>query len=169
MNKVRWLIIGGLGAVALMLGSVFWFGPRMYRQPNLRTYAAAVPLPPSNSVPVATAWAPAPTAAEAAALVNPAPDTDASRQRGRIYYEYYCLACHGAACDGKGPVGESYMPAPADLRAAVPRIVPDGELLRRMLTGVGHSPVLERVVRPEHRWELVRYLRGTNSSPTNAP
>jgi hypothetical protein len=33
------------------------------------------------------------------------------------------------------------------------------ELLDRMLAGVGHQPVLPRVVWPEHRFALVRYVQ----------
>ena len=169
MKRLLWVIAIGFAAVTLMLASVFWRGPRMYRQASLRTWASAVPLPPSNSVPFDAVVTRAPSAAEAGALVNPVPDTDDARERGRVYYAYYCLACHGVTGDGEGPVGESYMPVPTDLRTAVPRIPTDGELLRRMLTGVGHEPVLERVVRPEHRWYLVRYLRHLGLPPSGVP
>ena len=60
---------------------------------------------------------------------------------------------------GNGPVGESYFPAPADLRTGKVSHYSDGRLLRAMLTGIGHEPVLERVVPPRHRWCLVLYVR----------
>ena len=165
MRKVLWLFIAGAAAVTVIMTYLFATGPRMYVQPNIRPFDAEMPVPPSNSVTVTDAWTPAPSAAEAPSLVNPVADTDEARRRGRVYYEYYCLACHGTAGDGAGPVGESYVPAPADLRTAVPQIPTDGELLRRMLTGTGHTPVLERAVQPEHRWPLVRYVRALAVPP----
>ena len=86
-------------------------------------------------------------------------DTAADRARGKVYYDYYCVFCHGDKGDGNGPVGESYVPVPADLRAAKIQAYADGELLRAMLVGTGHEPVLGRVVHPEHRWYLVLYVR----------
>jgi hypothetical protein len=35
----------------------------------------------------------------------------------------------------------------------------DGELFAAMLLGVGHEPVMERIVQPAHRWYLVLYMR----------
>ena len=169
MRKLYGLLLIGLTAFALMLTFVFLTGPRMLVQPNLRTFRAPAALPPSNSVPVQVAAEPLPTADEARTLTNPVPDTAGNRRRGRVYYEYYCLACHGTAGDGAGPVGESYVPVPADLRVRVPQIPGDGELLRRMLTGTGHAPVLERVIAPEERWYLVRYVRQFGAPPSPPP
>ena len=169
MRKLMWLLVFGLCVFVALMTYVFVTGPRMYVQSHFRTLDAAMPGAPSNSVPLAVSWVPPPSAAQAAALTNPVADTAENRQRGGVYYEYYCLACHGAAGDGAGPVGRSYVPAPADLRAAVPTVRTDGELVRRMLTGVGHEPVLERVVHDEYRWYLVRYLRGLRAPPEPAP
>jgi hypothetical protein len=156
--------------------SLIMIGPEMKSQPNFRAYQACVPLPPAGVVPVEPA-AGVPSPAEAGATQNPLRATPENLARGRTYYEYYCLACHGDAADGNGPVGQSFLPRPADLRscrgchsdaAAKVRILKDGELLRVMLTGVGHQPaieppapmsVLEYTVLPEHRWYLVLYVR----------
>ena len=169
MRKVLWLFIGGLVAVTAIMTYLFATGPRMYVQPNIRPFDAQMPLPPPNSITVTTASTPAPSEAEAPSLVNPVADSAEVRRQGRVYYEFYCLACHGTAGDGAGPVGESYVPAPADLRVRAPAIAADGDLLRRMLTGTGHTPVLERVVQPEHRWPLVRYVRTLAAPPAEAP
>jgi len=81
------------------------------------------------------------------------------RARGRIYYDYYCVFCHGTDGRGNGPVGQSYMPKPSDLTDPSVQRQSDGELLRKSLTGTGHEPVLARVIPPEHRWYLVSYVR----------
>ena len=62
-------------------------------------------------------------------------------------------------------MGESYIPVPADLRSAKVRRYRDGELLRAMLKGKGHEPVLEQVVPVRHRWYLVLYVRSLAPYP----
>jgi hypothetical protein len=57
------------------------------------------------------------------------------------------------------------MPSPTDLHAPKVLKMSDGELLRAMLLGVGHEPVLSRVVFPEHRWYLVGYVRTLGKEP----
>jgi mono/diheme cytochrome c family protein len=179
----KWIMLFVVVGVALgVFTSLIMTGPEMKSQPNIRAYQARVPLPPAGVVPVSapgTAHDVEPTAglpssAEAAALQNPLRATPENLTRGRTYYQYYCLACHGEAGDGNGPVGQSFLPPPADLRSAKLRSLKDGELLRAMFTGVGHQPeaatqarapvphepsVLEYIVLPEHRWYLVLYIR----------
>lgn len=159
MKKILYLFAAGLAAVTVLMMTIFAAGPHMRVQPNIRSFDAAMPMPPPDSVPLDRTREPAPSAAEAASLTNTVADTAENRRRGRVYYEYYCLACHGTNADGTGPVGRSYSPVPADLRTAVPAIHTDGELLRRILTGRGHEPAMANIVTPAHRWYLVRHLR----------
>jgi mono/diheme cytochrome c family protein len=164
----KWIILFVLVGVALgVFTCLIMVGPEMKSQPNIRAYQARVPLPPTGVVPV-EATAGAPSSAETAALQNPLSATRDNIGRGKTYYGYYCLACHGEAADGNGPVGQSFLPPPADLRSTELQGLKDGEFLRGMLTGVGHqpanptprqTPVLEYTVPPEHRWYLVLYLR----------
>jgi len=102
---------------------------------------------------------PLPSEAEAGSVRNPLSDTPENVARGAVYYQYYCVFCHGETGNGDGLVGESYVPTPADLGQAKFATYSDGELLRACLLGTGHAPVLERVVAPEHRWYLVLYAR----------
>lgn len=90
---------------------------------------------------------------------NPLPATAVNLKNGRIYYGYYCLMCHGDNGDGNGPVGQSYVPKPADLRSEAVRSMTDGQLYLAMLMGEGHEPVMIQTVAPAHRWPLVMYLR----------
>ena len=164
----KWIILFIIVGVILgVFTSLIMIGPEMKSQPNIRAYQARVPLPPAGVVPVEPT-AGMPSSAEAAALQNPLRATTENLARGKMYYQYYCLACHGEAADGNGPVGQSFLPPPADLRSAKLQSLKDGELLRAMLTGVGHQPaitppvrtsVLEYTALPEHRWYLVLYIR----------
>lgn len=145
-----------LGAV--LFGYILVRGPRMTVQHHVREFQMALPAAAPGTVSVTPSPDRAPSRADAAGLANPVPATRAALAQGAVYYGYYCAFCHGGLGAGDGPVGNSYVPRPADLR--LPRVdYSDGQLLRAMLTGNGHEPVLERVVPAAHRWPLVIYLR----------
>jgi hypothetical protein len=158
------VIIAGMVVAGLFL-LVLYHGPRMTVQPHFRAYQMVQPKPVDGTVPVDLPEQ-LPTGDAAAVVRNPLPDTAENRERGRIYYDYYCVFCHGREGAGNGPVGESYTPAPADLRSRRIAGYKDGELLRAMLLGIGHEPVLERVVPPKHRWYLVLHARSLKGAPT---
>jgi hypothetical protein len=145
--------IGALGGAALagVFGYALYQGPRMKEQPHLRTYQWQMALPPPEAVPVD----PAGTAVSGSGGVG-----KGAADRGAVYYTYYCLSCHGKDGRGHGPVGESYDVVPRDLTKL--DLAP-AALQTAMLTGPGHSPVLERVVRPEYRRDLVAYLQRLSS------
>lgn len=157
------LILGGviLGAlVALVVAGVFSYvlvvAPHMVHQPHLRAFEAVMPLPPEGSLTVETQGYSTPSPEHPG--LNPLQKNSANIERGATYYGYYCLQCHGENGRGHGPVGESYMPVPADLTRAEVQGLEDGRLLRRMLLGTGHEPVLSGIVPADHRWYLVLYV-----------
>ncbi len=148
-----------IGVGILVYFTIMFIGPHMRVQQHIRAYQDTMPLPPKGIVPVEQDRYEVPSASEARGMKNQLPDTPATHDRGKVYYGYYCIFCHGNNGQGDGPVGYSYMPVPTDLHA--PRILQmsDGDLLRAMLVGIGHEPVLPRVVAPDHRWYLVNYVR----------
>lgn len=155
-----------VGTVAL--GVAVWFylvfsGPHMQQQPHIRAFQWKAPQPSAGSVPLTTPIS-IPTATEVATMVNPVSMSDSTVNRGQIYYGYYCEFCHASDGSGNSPVGISYMPAPTDLRSAAVQTRADGEILRAMLVGTGHEPVLARVVPPEHRWYVVNFVRSLHKS-----
>jgi mono/diheme cytochrome c family protein len=154
---VAGLIVGSLAAY------VYLTSPRMYVQPHIRAYQTNAPLLPEGVVPV-NAWPKLPSEEEARTLVSPVQASAETRAWGKTYYQYYCVFCHGELGDGNGPVGHSYVPKPADLRAPKIQAYADGQICRTMLTGTGHEPVLDKVVLPEHRWYLVQYVRELGAS-----
>jgi mono/diheme cytochrome c family protein len=162
VTKKQKIIIALLILPPLLFGALFLFvlyeGPRMTVQHHVRDYQMIMPAPVAG---VATVTAPQrlPSAAQAPGMKNPLQPTPQNLATGQVYYTYYCVFCHGDTGAGNGPVGASYVPTPADLRSAKTTGYGDGELLRAMLTGVGHEPVLERVVPPDSRWYLVLYVR----------
>lgn len=156
------IIIALAIALPLAFAALFLFvlyeAPRMTVQHHIRDFQMIMPAPAAGTVPV-TLPERLPTASEAAKLKNPLQPTPQNYAAARVYYTYYCVFCHGDYGDGNGPVGQSYVPRPADLRSERVARYGDGELLLAMMTGIGHEPVLERVVPPEHRWYLVSYVR----------
>ena len=140
-------------AVAAGYAVTLFTGPRMTVQPHVRAFQMEAPAPPPGTV---TVGEHPPARREE---IKPLSASADNLQRGRIYYRYYCVFCHGESGAGNGPVGESYVPVPADLRAEKFRNRGEAELTRMMLSGIGIAPVLERVVPPEHRRYLVLYVK----------
>ncbi|HEX8950181.1 MAG TPA: hypothetical protein VF790_14530 [Dissulfurispiraceae bacterium] len=170
-------IAGVMVIVGAVLAGVTYFilmfdNPHMIVQPHIRAYERQMPLPPDGAVPVEPDNKLPPAAAQAAGMRSPLQDTPVNRARGKVYYDYYCVFCHDEDGRGNGPVGYSYMPKPADLHNPAIMRKSDGELLRGMLTGIGHEPVLARVVPVQHRWYIVLYMRALGAmagQPTPAP
>lgn len=140
-------------------------GPHMKNQPHILTYEYQMPASPPGIIPVEPDEGELPSAARVKTLRNPLADTPDNWARGKTYYQYYCVFCHGENGQGNGPVGNSYMPKPADLHSQRILKMSDGELFKAMLTGPGHDPVLPRIVPPRHRWYLVLYARELGGGP----
>lgn len=153
------MVVAFILAAAMTAMYLMFSGPRMREQPKLVPYRAAIAPLPDGVVPLVDYYQPAPAAAEVAGLANPIEPNSANLERGRVYYGYYCGFCHGKDGDGEGPVGQSYMPRPTDLRTAKVRSMTDGELCRAMLVGTGHEPVLEYTVDANKRWYIVLHIR----------
>jgi len=147
------LLIVGVAVGGYVLYLMF-SGPRMRVQPKLRPYQALMPALPQGTIPVSPAGALPP----AAGPDLPA-DTERTRRIGQAHYANYCGFCHGKTGRGDGPVGQSYVPVPTDLTSPAVQDLSDDELHRRMLTGVGHAPVLEHVVDPNAPRYIVPYVR----------
>lgn len=139
-------------------------GPRMRLQPSILPYERKMPTMPSGTVPTSGSLT---AISNRAAQTGPPAGgfTDKDRKNGKIFYGYYCLMCHGSDGRGNGPVGQSYVPKPADLTSPAVSGLPDGEIYRRMLAGTGHSPVLAQTVPPNQRWPIVTYVRTFKGRP----
>ncbi|MCK9296250.1 MAG: hypothetical protein M0P70_14330 [Desulfobulbaceae bacterium] len=167
----RLLIIAGvLGGLAVLAGAGILLyrvatGPRMYHQENIRSYEALMPLPPAGSVPLEAAAGP-PEAAAAVSLVNPVAATPENISRGETYYGYYCRFCHGEEGRGEADAGKGYLPIPAPLDSDRVRAMNDGQLVRAMLLGTGHQPVLARIVPVESCWHIALFVRTLGPAAT---
>jgi len=151
-EESRWAALTGALLTCVLLAGCAYF-PRMNNMPNVRPYLRPTPGPPANSIPRGSGFS-----RDAGQAHGPAPTGDAL-VRGRIYYGYYCRHCHGDTGKGDLPVGESYHPAPTDLTSPAVQSKSDADLIRAMVTGVGHEPVLDKIVPPERRWLIVAHVR----------
>ncbi|OHB64047.1 MAG: hypothetical protein A2Y76_02715 [Planctomycetes bacterium RBG_13_60_9] len=160
------IVVVAVGVAVLYL---MFSGPRMRTQPKMMPYQATVPALPQGMVPVSIEAPAVPSIEESRQSRNPWPDTERTRRAGQVYYGYYCLFCHGSTGRGDGPVGRSYTPVPTDLTSPPVQDLSDGALYRAMLTGVGHDPVLPRVVTREAPWYIVSYVRHLQSQSGQSP
>jgi mono/diheme cytochrome c family protein len=177
----RWQKMGAVAFLVLAVGAaatafyLMFSGPRMRVQPKLLPYQAPMPPVPEGTVPVAGRVAGIPSASSGQALAarvegvppsNRGPEALDTRgqdvrdtEAGRVYYGYYCAFCHGETGRGDGPVGVSYVPVPTDLTLPQVAALSDSALQEAMLTGVGHEPVLDRVVEARARRYIIHYVR----------
>ena len=162
MKHFSWLLLVAIG-VSIGAGRVSCF-PRMVNQPSLRPFEREMPAMPQNLVPFSGPAGLPSDPAQAAKVTNPVKPTPEAVTLGRIYYGYYCEMCHGARGDGDGAVGRSYIPKPSDLTSSKVQASPDGALALAMVTGPGHSPVLDSTVPLERRWYIVHYLRSLRTT-----
>jgi mono/diheme cytochrome c family protein len=101
-------------------------------------------------------------ATPAAALRSPfAPGDAATLARGHAVYLTFCAQCHGREYDGNGTVGQSFSPAPADLRSAKVQVIPAGELFKHVSYGVpgGRQPALDTTIDVHDRWSVIAFVQ----------
>ena len=153
------VLVAGMAVVSLLL----FTGPHMTKQPHILAYQDPTAAPAPGAIPVEGSgmW----PEGDSALMKPPEAATSAI---GKIYFGYYCAFCHGDNGDGNGPVGQSIVPKPADLRDPAIKTWSDSQLATAMLNGEGHTvlrdsvrrPVLARIIPPAQIPALVRYVRG---------
>jgi mono/diheme cytochrome c family protein len=181
-GPIRTPISGVLCAVAILsLGcweqvSPDWF-PQMKRQAAVQAYELNTFFgsgeglkPPEGTVPLGD---PYPDVAnmgimEQETLENPVPANLASLKNGEKLYQRYCSTCHGPEGKGDGLVagppfgtGPFGLVLPVGGPASVAKVFSDGHIFTTMTLGRGRMPSYRRIL-PEHRWDIVNYIRDLN-------
>jgi mono/diheme cytochrome c family protein len=81
--------------------------------------------------------------------------------RGKAVYFTFCAQCHGVHYDGRGTVGQSFMPLPTDFRSPAVQSKPVGELFKSVSYGIpgGRQPPLETTIPIDDRWSVVAFIK----------
>ncbi|MGH7543763.1 MAG: c-type cytochrome [Gemmatimonadota bacterium] len=160
-----------LGCV-LAAGGCEWFST-MSRTDAIQPHETAPLPPPEHAVPLNGHPQFDLTTVEAA-VSNPMSADAASVERGRAWFQTYCVVCHGADGLGKGPISDKF-PAIPPVAGAVR--FSDAYLFGLITQGRGLMPGYARIPAPA-RWDVVNYLRtmdfgsggtATPSAPAAAP
>jgi mono/diheme cytochrome c family protein len=90
----------------------------------------------------------------------------ASIDRGGNLYRVFCICCHGASGDGKGPVSTRGFPSPTLLTEPVrEKAMKDGQLFYILTKGrdtddwPGSMLPFAGQLSPDQRWNVINYLR----------
>jgi mono/diheme cytochrome c family protein len=128
----------------------------MERQPSVQPLAEARP-PPAGSIPLGGLELLA-DREDDADLRPPAPFDAAQEARGRALFAIHCVACHGAAAAGDGPVSARFPPAP-NLRHVSICKRSDGFLYGTLTAGGKAMPSMREGTTSPDRWALVAFVR----------
>jgi hypothetical protein len=148
------------GVTMLLMVPMLWgcdYG-RMYEDDAIHTYQTVMPEMPKRTTPIGGGIQIL-RMAKPDELLNPVAFGRESVQRGREAYGYYCIQCHGPNVDGRGTVGQSFAPLPANLKDPNVQDQSDGSLFYRISLGFNRHPPLWDTVAEHDRWAVVNYIR----------
>jgi len=91
---------------------------------------------------------------EAQSLTNPLPLNKQILDEGKVLYERYCQACHGAKGDGQGKVGQKY--AGVANYAGITKN--NGHIFHVITFGKNRMWPHGSQVNPDERWKIVYYV-----------
>ena len=95
------------------------------------------------------------------------PEAGVGNLHGDSLYTTFCLVCHGATGNGKGPVGIRL--GAKSLLTDLAKGYSDGYLYSIIKYGRGVMPLYgDKIYRPVDRWSVVNYVRQLQASNTGA-
>jgi mono/diheme cytochrome c family protein len=95
---------------------------------------------------------------ESGKLVNPLPATSEVLERGRKYFNTYCIVCHGPGGGGDGFIIPKFTKPPPLFSDKVVNW-PDGRIYHTITLGQGLMPSYASQLLSEQRWAVIRYVR----------
>jgi mono/diheme cytochrome c family protein len=159
-----WRILALLGVLVFVghLGVIFLFSlgqnyGRMNKDEAVNVYEMKMPDSVKETVPLNAG--PAINLNDPDSIKNPLPADEENEKRGWTSYTYYCIQCHGPEAKGKGTVGQSFSPLPANLRSTYVQAKSDGQLFKNISLGYKRHPPLAYTVSEEERWAIIIYIR----------
>ena len=171
MKKLLALVVILAAALAAYHALMFYdnnfrYG-RMRETPAVKPHEEPLILMETGIVPV-TGGEAVFRATPGAALKSPLDAKDpAVIARGKAVYFTFCAQCHGVNYDGKGTVGQSFMPLPTDFRTPAVQSKPTGELFKSVSYGIpgGRQPPLETTIPIDDRWSVVAFITSLGLRP----
>lgn len=98
-------------------------------------------------------------------LANPlSPENTADVGRGQQLYGIYCVVCHDAGGNGRGPVVLRGMLPPPSLHAVRALEMADGEMFHIVTYGQGNMASYAAQLSREERWQVILYVRSLQAS-----
>ena len=91
-------------------------------------------------------------------LKNPFPPTAENLARGEYIFSNYCVACHGVAGAGDGPLIPKY-PNPPSYRTQASKDLTDGTMFHVITMGRNNMPSHAAQVSSDDRWKVILYIR----------
>ena len=165
-----WRILALLGVLVFVghLGVIFLFTlgqnyGRMNKDEAVNIYEMKMPDSVKNAVPI-NSYAAVLNIVDPEGLKNPLPFSQEKINLGQTYYTYYCIQCHGSEADGRGTVGQSFSPLPANLRGSYVRNQSDGRIFKNISLGYKRHPPLAYTVSEEERWAIILYIRSLSET-----
>lgn len=138
------------------------FFNEMHYQPAQRREQPERLAPPSDAVPV-TGGRASMTFEQAKSVANPVPPTPPNLDRAHALYRVNCVACHGQAGDGQGPVASYFRDvgfvAPVAFASDRVRDRTDGQLDWLVTHGIGNMPAFGKLLTDQDVWTLVLAIR----------
>lgn len=125
----------------------------MAEQPSYKPQEAPLLTLPASSVPTQD------RVGRLKDLVPPISATSRSIKEGGNLYQIYCAMCHGAKGLGNGPVGNKFIPNPADLTSARVQQLSDQEIFLRITNGFQTMPAFKKDLSSEERWHIINFVR----------
>jgi mono/diheme cytochrome c family protein len=190
MNDTRRTLLAALAGVVVLALLRLLFGvdpdrrgleflPDMAHSPAARSFAAsdlfrdgAVEQPlvagvvPRGHLPFAYPATPEGAAQAGKELKNPFAAGDAAAvARGAERFALFCVACHAADGNGRGPVVERGMVPPPSLLADHARALPDGQIFHILACGQGNMASYASQLAADDRWKLVLHVRALQGTP----
>jgi mono/diheme cytochrome c family protein len=171
-EATRALRLFALLACGLVASGCEWFST-MSRTDAIQPHETAPLPPPEHAVPL-DGYPEFDLTTVEGVVSNPVSADAASVERGRAWFQNYCVVCHGADGLGKGPISDKF-PAIPPVAGAVR--FSDAYLFGLITQGRGLMPGYARIPAPA-RWDIVNYLRSmdfgpggttTQAAPSGAP
>jgi S-disulfanyl-L-cysteine oxidoreductase SoxD len=129
----------------------------MSRQPSIKPQRAPRAAPP-DSVPTQGKMIPIDRVEAGKKLQNPVKPTPASIEKGKQFFNIYCLPCHGSEGKGDGPVSKKFT-TPSNLTSEESRNRADGYIFATIRQGGTSMPSQADGLSPQETWDIVNYLR----------